>query len=76
LFGIALFVISRSISAGRVKDCVTIAEIGATIVGISLSLPALQNTFGVAGRSLMLPSSFLLSLGISLCCTYNSRFIV
>ena len=41
LFGIAFFVISRSISAGRVKDCVTIAAIGATMIGISLSPSAL-----------------------------------
>jgi hypothetical protein len=66
LFGIAFFVISRSISAGRVKDCVTIAAIGATMIGISLSPSALQNTFGVAGRSLMLSSSFLFSLGFYL----------
>ena len=66
LFGIAFFVISRSISAGRVKDCVTIAAIGATMIGISLSPSALQNTFGVAGRSLMLWSSFLFSIGFYL----------
>jgi hypothetical protein len=65
-FGIAFFVISRSISAGRVKDCVTIAAIGATMIGISLSPSALQNTFGVAGRSLMLWSSFLFSVGFYL----------
>ena len=66
LFGIAFFVISRSISAGRVKDCVTIAAIGATMIGISLSPSALQQTFGVAGRSLMLSSSFLFSVGFYL----------
>ena len=66
LFGVAFFIISRSISTGRVKDCVTIAAIGATMIGISLSPSALQNTFGVAGRSLMLLSSFLFSLGFYL----------
>ena len=77
LFGVAFFIISRSISAGRVKDCVTIAAIGATMIGISLSPSALQNTFGVAGRSLMLLSSFLFSLGFYLSAgTYSSRFIV
>jgi hypothetical protein len=66
LFGIAFFVVSRSISAGRVKDCVTIAAIGATMIGISLSPSGLQDTFGVGGRSLMLLSSFLFSIGFYL----------
>lgn len=72
LFGIAFFVISRSI-AGRVKDCVTIAAIGTTIIGISPSPSALQQTFGLAGRSLMLESSFLFSLGFYLSAVYIAQ---
>jgi hypothetical protein len=75
LFGISFFVISRSISAGRIKDCVTIAAIGATMIGISLSPSALQQTFGVAGRSLMLSSSFLFSLGFYLSAVYIAQDI-
>ena len=73
LFGIAFFVISRSISAGRVKDCVTIAAIGATMIAISLSPSALQQTFGLAGRSLMLLSSFLYSVGFYLSAVYIAQ---
>ena len=73
LFGIAFFVISRSISAGRVKDCVTIAVIGATMIAISLSPSALQQTFGLAGRSLMLLSSFLYSVGFYLSAVYIAQ---
>ena len=75
LFGVAFFVISRSISAGRIKDCVTIAAIGATMIGISLSPSALQQTFGVAGRSTMLLSSFLFSLGFYLSAVYMAQDI-
>jgi hypothetical protein len=75
LFGVAFFVISRSIPAGRIKDCVTIAAIGATMIGISLSPSALQQTFGVAGRSLMLSSSFLFSLGFYLSAVYIAQDI-
>jgi hypothetical protein len=73
MFGVAFFVISRSISAGRVKDCITIAAIGATMIGLSLSPSGLQQTFGVAGRSLMLSSSFLFSLGFYLSAVYISQ---
>jgi hypothetical protein len=75
LFGIAFFVIAKSISAGRIKDCVTIAAIGAAMIGISLSPSALQQTYGVAGRSLMLSSSFLFGLGLYLSAVYLSQDI-
>lgn len=73
LFGVGFFVISRTISAGRIKDCVTIAAIGATMIGISLSPSGLQQTFGMAGRSLMLSSSFLFSLGFYLSAVYIAQ---
>ena len=73
LFGIAFFVVSRSISAGSIKDCVIIAAIGATMIGISLSPSALQQTFGVASRSLMLLASFLFTLGFYLSAVYIAQ---
>ena len=47
--------------------------IGATMIAISLSPSALQQTFGLAGRSLMLLSSFLYSVGFYLSAVYISQ---
>jgi hypothetical protein len=73
LFGLAFFFIARITTAGKIKDCLTIAAIGATMIGISLSPSALQQTYGVAGRSLMLVSSLLFCLGFYLSAVYISR---
>jgi hypothetical protein len=61
LFGIAFFVISRKLPSGRLKDYLTVAAIGGAMIGITLAPSAQQQTFGVAGRSLMLLASFMLS---------------
>jgi hypothetical protein len=66
LFGIAFFLIAKRVKMGKVKDYLIIAAIGATIMGITLGPSAQQQTFGVAGRSLMLLASFLLSFGFYL----------
>ena len=73
LFGFSFFVVSRGIAAGRIKDCITVAAIGATMIGISLSPSGLQQTYGVEGRSLMLLSSFLYSVGFYLSAVYIAR---
>lgn len=73
LFGLVFFLVARITTAGRIKDCLTIAAIGATIIGISLSPSALQQTYGLAGRSLMLMSSLLFSLGFYLSAVYIAR---
>lgn len=73
LFGLSIFVIARLTTAGKIKDCLTIAAIGATMIGISLSPSALQQTYGVAGRSLMLLSSLLFSLGFYVSAVYIAR---
>jgi hypothetical protein len=73
LFGLVFFLVARITTAGRIKDCLTIAAIGATMIGISLSPSALQQTYGVAGRSLMLISSLLFSLGFYLSAVYIAR---
>lgn len=73
LFGLSFFVVSRSIAGGNIKDCITVAAIGATMISISLSPSALQQTYGLEGRSLMLLSSFLYSLGFYLSAVYIAR---
>jgi len=70
LFGLAFFIIARITTAGKVKDCLIVAAIGATMIGISLSPSALQQTYGMAGRSLELLSSLLFSLGFYLSAVY------
>ncbi len=70
LFGLAFFIIAKMTTAGKVKDCLIVAAIGAAMIGISLSPSALQQTYGVAGRSLELLSSLLFSLGFYLSAVY------
>ncbi len=64
LFGLAFYVIARSINSARVKDYLATTAIGITLVGVSLSTSALQQTFGVAGHSLVLLTSYLFGIGI------------
>jgi hypothetical protein len=70
LFGLAFFVVARRTTAGKIKDCLTVAAIGAAMIGISLSPSALQQTYGVAGRSLELLAALLFSLGFYLSAVY------
>ena len=60
MFGVAFLVIARKIEAGKIRDYFTIAAIGAMMMSITLAPSALQQTFGVAGRALMLLASFML----------------
>jgi hypothetical protein len=57
---------NESIEAGKIRDYFTIAAIGAMMIGITLGPSAQQQTFGVAGRALMLLASFLLCAGFYL----------
>jgi hypothetical protein len=70
LFGVAFFIVAKMTTSGKVKDCLTVAAIGAAMIGISLSPSALQQTYGVAGRSLELLASLLFSLGFYLSAVY------
>jgi hypothetical protein len=63
LFGIALFVAARSVQQ-PVKDYLCIAGIGFTITSIAFGIMALQQTFGVAGHSLVLLSAYLFTIGL------------
>src|SRR5262245_28432253 len=64
LFGLAFYVIARSINSKKVKDYLATTAIGITLVGISLSTSALEQTYGVAGHSLVLLSSYLFGIGL------------
>jgi hypothetical protein len=63
MFGIALFVAARNVPH-PVKDYLTVAGIGFTIVGIAFGIIGLQQTFGVAGHSLVLLSAYLFTIGL------------
>jgi hypothetical protein len=66
MFGVAFLVVARKIEAGKIKDYFTIAAIGAMMMSITTAPSGLQQTFGVAGRTLMLLASFLLCSGFYL----------
>ncbi len=66
MFGVAFLVVARKVESGKIKDYFTIAAIGAMMMSITLAPSASQQTFGVAGRSLMLLASFMLCAGFYL----------
>jgi hypothetical protein len=66
LFGFAFFMVARRMTSSKLKDYLTIAAIGDTIVGLALSTSGLQQTYGIAGHSLLLLSSYLFSIGLYL----------
>jgi len=66
LFGIVFLLVSRPVTADKLKNYLTIAAIGAAMIGITLTPSALQQTFGVAGHSLIMVASFLFSYGFYL----------
>jgi hypothetical protein len=66
MFGVAFLVVARKLEAGKIRDYFTIAAIGAMMMSITLAPSAQQQTFGVAGRALMLLASFLLCAGFYL----------
>jgi len=66
MFGVAFLVVARKVEAGKIRDYFTIAAIGAMMMSITLAPSAQQQTFGVAGRALMLLASFLLCAGFYL----------
>ena len=64
LFGLAFYVIARTINSQKVKDYLATTAMGITLVGVSLSTSALQQTYGVAAHSLVLLSSYLFGIGL------------
>ncbi len=73
LFGLAFFVIARSVQSIKVKDYLTITAIGISSFGIAYSISALQQTFGAAGHSLVLLFSYLFGMGIYSCAIFLSQ---
>jgi hypothetical protein len=66
MYGVAFIVVGRKIEAGKIKDYFTFAAIGAMMISITLGPSGLQETFGVAGRTLFLLASFMLCAGFYL----------
>jgi hypothetical protein len=66
IFGLAFFMVARRMTSSKLKDYLIITAIGDTIVGIALSTSALQQTYGIAGHSLVLLASYLFSVGLYL----------
>jgi CO dehydrogenase/acetyl-CoA synthase beta subunit len=64
LFGLAFYVITRNVNAGKVKDYLAITAIGITIVGIANETSALHQTYGATVHSLVLLSSYLFTVGL------------
>lgn len=73
MFGVAFLVVARKITAGKIKDYFTIAAIGAMMMGITLGPSGSQQTFGVAGRALMLLASFMLCAGFYLSAVHMAQ---
>jgi hypothetical protein len=64
LFGLAFFIIARNLASAKVKSYLTTSAIGITMMGISFSSSAFQQTYGVAAHSLVLLSSYLFITGL------------
>ena len=73
LFGVAFLVVARKIEAGKIRDYFTIAAIGAMMMSITTAPSGLQETFGVAGRALMLLASFMLCAGFYLSAVHMAQ---
>jgi hypothetical protein len=73
MFGVAFLVMARKVEAGKIRDYFTIAAIGAMMMSITLAPSGLQQTFGVAGRALMLMASFLLCAGFYLSAVHMAQ---
>lgn len=65
LFGLSFLAMARVGSA--VKDYLTVAAIGVMILTIAFGITNMQQTFGVAGHSLVLLSSYLFAIGLYYC---------
>jgi hypothetical protein len=73
MYGVAFLVVARKIEAGKIKDYFTFAAIGAMMISITLGPSGLQETFGVAGRTLMLLASFMLCAGFYLSAVHMAQ---
>jgi hypothetical protein len=65
LFGIAFLVMAKKVPA--VKDYLTVTSIGIMVITIAFGITNMQQTFGVAGHSLVLLSSYMFAIGLYYC---------
>jgi hypothetical protein len=73
MYGVAFLFVARKIEAGKIRDYFTFAAIGAMMISITLGPSGLQETFGVAGRTLMLLASFMLCAGFYLSAVHMAQ---
>jgi hypothetical protein len=73
MYGVAFLVVARKIESGKIKDYFTFAAIGAMMISITLGPSGLQETFGVAGRTLFLLASFMLCAGFYLSAVHMAQ---
>ncbi|HET7149030.1 MAG TPA: ATP-binding protein [Candidatus Nitrosopolaris sp.] len=64
LFGLAFYVVSRKLTAARIKDYLAISAMGIVPIGIANEISALQQTYGVTSHSLVLIASYLFTIGL------------
>jgi signal transduction histidine kinase len=64
LFGLAFYIVSRKLTAARIKDYLAISAMGIVPIGIANEISALQQTYGVAAHSLVLLASYLFTIGL------------
>ncbi len=65
LFGLAFLALASK--GSPVKDYLTVAAIGIMILTIAFGITNMQQTFGIAGHSLVLLSSYLFAIGLYYC---------
>ena len=73
IFSAAFLVVARRIEAGKIRDYFTFAAVGAMMMIITLGPSGHQETFGVAGRTLMLLASFMMCAGFYLSAVHMAQ---
>ncbi|MGI0049460.1 MAG: hypothetical protein ACREAW_07960, partial [Nitrososphaera sp.] len=63
IFGIAFFVMGTKVNP-PVRDYLIICGMGFTIAGMAFGISGVQQTFGIAGHSLVLLSAYLFVMGL------------
>jgi hypothetical protein len=63
LFGIAFFIMAAKVNP-PVKDYLITAGMGITLIGIAFGISGVQQTFGIAGHSMVLISAYMFVIGM------------
>lgn len=64
MYGFVFYILTKDIPSNKVKDYLYVTAIGIVMIGISFSISALQQTYGTAGHSFLLLSSYLFVVGL------------